>query len=314
MTRHWLHRWSVCRDELVDKVSFDRWIRRLGMPQSVSFLASPKATWLIVLIGFAAMYLPTYWWAANGIWQTDDHAHGAIILLVVIWLFWQKREAILAVEPKPLTAVGWPCFIFGLLVYVLGRSQNVSILEIGSQIVVLAGALLILRGWPGIRAAWFPLLYIVFMIPLPGILVDAVTGPLKNWISIIAEHTLYAAGYPIARTGVVLTIGQYQLLVADACSGLHSMFSLSALGLLFAYIMERKSWLHNGIMLASILPIAFTANIIRVVILILVTYHFGDEAGQGFLHGAAGMVLLIVALLFLILLDAVLARLIVRRT
>lgn len=268
---------------------------------------SSKLAWLIVLVGFAAMYLPTYWWAANGIWQSDDHAHGAIILLVVIWLFWQLRNRILSVESKPLPLAGWPVFILGLLIYILGRSQNISILEIGSQIFVLAGAVLILQGWPGVRVAWFPLLYISFMIPLPGILVDAVTGPLKNWISLIAEHVLYNAGYPIARNGVVLTIGQYQLLVADACSGLHSMFSLSALGLLFMYINERNSWLHNGIMLASILPIAFIANILRVMVLILVTYHLGDEAGQGFLHGGAGMVLLIAALLFLFLLDTVLA-------
>jgi exosortase B len=280
------------------------------MIQDRSLNSEPRLVWLIVLVGFAAMYLPTFWSAANGIWQTDDHAHGAIILLVVVWLFWQQREAILAVKAEPLPLLGWPCFILGLLVYILGRSQNISILEIGSQILVLGGAILILLGRPCIRVAWFPLFYIAFMIPLPGILVDALTGPLKNWISIIAEHVLYWVGYPIARNGVVLTIGQYQLLVADACSGLHSMFSLSALGVLFMYITERKSWLHNGIMLASILPIAFAANIVRVMVLILVTFHFGDEAGQGFLHGTAGMVLLIVALLFLFLLDSVLARII----
>jgi exosortase B len=173
--------------------------------------------------------------------------------------------------------------------------------------LVLGGAILILQGWPGIRVAWFPLLYIVFMIPLPGILVDAMTGPLKNWISTIAEYILYSGGYPIARNGVILTIGQYQLLVADACSGLHSMFSLSALGILFMFITARKSWIHNGIMLASILPIAFIANIVRVIVLILVTYHFGDEAGQGFLHGAAGMVLLVISLISLFALDVMLA-------
>lgn len=281
-----------------------------NMTRAVSFNASPRLTWLIVLAGFAAMYLPTYWWAANGIWQSDDHAHGAIILLVVIWLFWQARDAIFAVEPNPLPLLGWPCFVLGLLVYIVGRSQNISILEIGSQILVLGGAVLIIQGRPGIRIAWFPLIYFVFMIPLPGILVDALTGPLKNWISIIAEYVLHSIGYPIARSGVILTIGQYQLLVADACSGLHSMFSLSALGLLFMYITERKSWLHNGIMLASIIPIAFVANILRVIVLILVTYHLGDEAGQGFLHGGAGMVLLIAALLSLFLLDAILARVI----
>jgi exosortase/archaeosortase family protein len=90
------------------------------------------------------------------------------------------------------------------------------------------------------------------------------------------------------------------------------MFSLSALGLLFMYITERKSWLHNGIMLVTIVPIAFVANIVRVVVLILVTYHLGDEAGQGFLHGMAGMVLLMVALLIFFFLDTILARVISR--
>lgn len=283
----------------------------------VSVIASnaiPKTTWFVVLAGFAVMYLPTYWWAAHDLWQADEYAHGAIILLVVIWLFWEERNAILKAEIKPLGVLGWPCFILGVMFYLLGRSQNISILDFGSQILILAGVMLIIQGMPMLRAAWFPLFYILFMIPLPGILVDALTGPLKNWISIIAEQLLYSIGYPIARNGVVLTIGQYQLLVADACSGLHSMFSLSALGILFMYITERKSWLHNGIMLASILPIAFAANIVRVMVLILVTYHMGDEAGQGFLHGAAGIVLLIVALLFLFLLDAILSKLIKPRS
>jgi exosortase len=153
------------------------------------------------------------------------------------------------------------------------------------------------------------------MIPLPGFLVDAITGPLKQWISAIVVELLYRVGYPISRNGVVLTIGQYQMLVADACSGLHSMYSLSALGTLFMYIMARASPMHNALMLASILPIAFIANIVRVVVLVLITYHFGDEPGQGFLHGAAGMVLMLVALAGFFALDALLARLLgVRRT
>ena len=266
-----------------------------------------RSDWIMALAGFAAMYLPVYWWAATTIWQTDEQAHGAIILLVVGWLFWDRHQAILAAPRQPAPAAGWASFALGLLVYVAGRAFNVSILELASQLPVILGVLLLLRGWPTVRAAWFPLMYIVFMVPLPGILVDAVTGPLKQWISVIAENSLYAAGYPIARNGVMLSIGQYQLLVADACSGLHSMFSLSALGVLYMYIVARRSLTHNLVMLASILPIAFTANIVRVMVLVLVTYHLGDAAGQGFLHGAAGMVLLIVALLIFFVLDAVLA-------
>jgi exosortase B len=282
----------------------------LDMSTSRTFPDILRSPWPIILAGFFAMYLPVYLWAFNTIWQTDEQAHGMIVLLVVMWLCWDRRKALMAVVPEPAPHLGWPILVLGLLIYWLGRMFSISIFELGSQVPVVAGLLLIMLGRPGIRAAWFPLLYIVFMIPLPGFLIDAVTGPLKQWISIIAEQLLYSAGYPIGRHGVMLAIGQYQLLVADACSGLHSMYSLSALGALFMYIMARKSILHNSILLASILPIAFVANIIRVMVLILVTYYMGDEAGQGFLHGGAGMVLLIAAVLGLFALDALLARLI----
>lgn len=265
--------------------------------------------WLIALAGFAAMYLPVYWWAAGGIWQSDDNAHGALILLVMLWLFWNLRHQIAALPAQPAPGWGWPVFVLGLLIYFVGRVFSISVLEFVSQPFVAAGILLLVAGRSAIRLAWFPLLYFVFMVPLPGIVVDAVTQPLKQWISVIVVELLYDVGYPIARNGVVISIGQYQMLVADACSGLHSMYSLSALGTLFMYLTARTSRLHNAIMLISILPIAFVANIVRVIILVLITYHLGDEAGQGFLHGTAGMVLMLVALAFFFALDAVLKRL-----
>lgn len=153
---------------------------------------------------------------------------------------------------------------------------------------------------------WFPIVFSVFAIPLPGLIVDAATGPLKQSVSAIAESILYATGYPIARSGVVLNVGQYQLLVADACSGLNSMFSLSALGLVYLYLMRYRSYLHVGLIVACILPIAFAANIVRVMILVLVTFHFGDEAGQGFVHEFAGMILFLVALSMLFGFDMLL--------
>lgn len=271
--------------------------------------ASPGFVWLLAIGGYAAMYLPVYWWAAEGIWQSEEQGHGAIVLAVMLWLFWTQRRAIDAAPVAPAPALGWPLFGFGLLMYVVGRVFDISIFEFASQPFVVAGVLLLVRGREAIRVAWFPLLYFVFMIPLPGILVDAITGSLKGMIANIVESLLYALGYPIARSGVILSIGPYQLQVADACSGLHSMFSLTALGTLFMYLMGRKSRLHMGIMLASILPIAFAANIVRVITLVLVTYYLGDEAGQGFLHGAAGMVLMLVALVLFFALDVLLDKL-----
>jgi exosortase B len=265
--------------------------------------------WLVALAGFAAMYVPLYWWAAEGIWQSEEQGHGAIVLVVMVWLFWTLRGDIGRVAPNSVPLLGWPLFVVGVLTYVVGRVFDISILGFASQPLVVVGAMLLLKGTGAVRVAWFPLLYFVFMIPLPGVLVDAITGSLKGLIANIVEAALYAVGYPIARSGVILSIGPYQLQVADACSGLHSMFSLAALGTLFMYLMGPKRKLHLAIMLAAILPIAFVANIVRVMILVLVTYYLGDEAGQGFLHGAAGMVLMLVALLFFFFLDRVLDKL-----
>jgi len=267
---------------------------------------SASQPWLVALGGFAVMYLPVYWSAGKTLWQTDENAHGPIILAVVLWLFWTQWREVVDVEARPAPLLGWPIFIAGLLLYIFGRAFTVSSVEFSSQLFIVGGALLLMKGMPALRIAWFAVFYLIFMTPLPGSLVDAVTGPLKQWISGLVESLLYTLGYPIARTGVTLSIGQYQLMVADACSGLHSMFSLSALGTLFMYMMRRPSKLHNAIMLAAILPIAFAANFIRVVALVLITYYLGDEAGQGFLHGAAGMVLMIAALILFFALDSAL--------
>jgi exosortase B len=266
----------------------------------------PMTPWMLALLGYLAAYLPVFWDASQELWNTEEYGHGPIILAVLAWLFWSKRKEIFALELHG-SGWGWLALGLGILVYSAGRIFEISIFEMGSQMLVVAGIFLLLSGLTGLKLIWFPILYFIFLIPLPGPFVDAVTGPLKSWISVIVVEILHWVGYPIGRTGVAITVGQYQMLVADACSGLHSMFSLSALGTLFMYIMARRSVAHNVIMMLSILPIAFIANIIRVIILILVTYHMGDEAGQGFLHGFAGMVLMLAALVSFFMLDALLS-------
>ena len=110
----------------------------------------------------------------------------------------------------------------------------------------------------------------------------------------------------VGRSGVVLTVGPYQLLVADACAGLNSMFTLEALGLLYMNLMNYTSVARNVALAVLLVPISFAANIVRVMILVLVTYHLGDEAGQGFIHGFAGMVLFMVALVLMLCTDKLL--------
>lgn len=269
----------------------------------------PLATWWPVLLGLLVLYIPTYASLAGTLWHTPENAHGPIILIVALWLLLRRRDFFAAV-PHAGASGGPPASLlaFGLLLYVLGRSQGIYLFEVGSQLPVLFACVWLLNGWHAAKASWFPIFFLIFLIPLPGFIVDAFTNPLKQQVSAGVDQVLYALGYPISRSGVVLTMGHYQLLVADACSGINSMFSLSALGLLYAYLRGRKGWLHDGLLLASILPIAFAANIGRVLALALITYHFGDSVGQGFMHDFAAIAEFVMAVLALFLVDYLLGR------
>jgi exosortase B len=263
--------------------------------------------WLPIIAGLAVLYLPSLTDLFKGLWNTDQHAHGPIVLGIACWLIYRKWPDMWRVsEGQPTMAAGWPIFVFGLLLYVIGRSQDILMFEIGSSILLLAAIILLMRGGAALKAQWFPLFFMLFMIPLPGAVVDALTMPMKMAVSYVAENILFWANYPIARTGVILQIGQYKLLVADACAGLHTLFTLEALGLLYLNIIRHDSLFRNVTLAILIIPISFTANVIRVMILTVITYHLGDEAGQGFLHGFAGIVLFLSALLLIIGVDSLL--------
>lgn len=262
--------------------------------------------WGLLLLGFAALYLPTYMDLARRIWPTDEQGHGPIILAVSIWLLFSKRHEVAALPVQPDMTLGLAMLVFGGLMYVLGRTQSLMVFEVLSQNFVLTALVLMFLGRAALRVVWFPLFFLLFMVPLPGSVLASVTGPLKAAVSAVAAWLLHALGYPVARSGVVLSVGQYQLLVADACAGLNSMFTLEALGLLYMNLMKYPSVARNVLLGILIIPISFVANIIRVMILVLVTYHLGDEAGQGFVHNFAGMVLFMVGLVLMLGCDKLL--------
>ncbi len=265
--------------------------------------------WLVLLAGLAFLYTPTFVDLFNTLWATDQNAHGPIVLVVAAWFLYFKArqlegDASVVVRPAPFA--GTSVLLLGLAMFVIGRSQAFYLFEVGSLIPVLAGGVLILFGAAVLKRLWFAFFFMFFMIPLPGSVIDTLTQPMKTAVSWGAEHILYSMGYPVARNGVVITIGQYQLLVADACAGLNSLFTLEALGLLYMNIMRHESAVRNALLAIFIVPISFTSNLVRVVVLSLVTYHMGDAAGQGFLHSFSGMVLFITALLLIIGLDRLL--------
>ena len=263
---------------------------------------------LLLLAGFALLFAPFYLELARTVWATDEQGHGPIILAVSAWLLYCRRHDIAATLARPRPLAGWSIFVLAMLLYVLGRTQQILMFQAVAQILVLVAWFLLFRGRAALRTAWFPLVFLIFMVPLPEALVATVTGPLKSAVSAVASALLYQFGYPVGRSGVILTVGQYQLMVADACAGLNSMFTLEALGLLYMNLMRYTSVGRNVALAVLLIPTAFLANIVRVMILVLVTYYYGDAAGQGFVHGFAGMVLFIVALLLMLILDKVLGR------
>jgi len=163
-----------------------------------------------------------------------------------------------------------------------------------------------------LRHLWFPIFYLAFLVPPPGWVIDWVTAPLKTFISHAAVNVLQPLGYPIVREGVMLYVAQYQLLVKDACAGLNSIVSLTAIGLFYIYLLHRASWRYSLFLLCWILPVAVLANFIRVILLVLITYHLGDAMAQGFLHSTAGLLMFVTALAGIFAIDGV-ARSIRRR-
>jgi exosortase B len=259
--------------------------------------ASDLLPWLIVGAGLLTMYVPTFVDLFRSIWSSEEQAHGPIVLGVVLWLLQRKWSTVYGrpIEGgRPYTG-GAVLFVGGVL-YALGRSQEILLFEVGSLIWVVAGVILMLRGAKALTDIWFALFFMLFMIPLPGTLVDQVTQPMKLAVSYVAEQILFQLGYPVARNGVVIQIGPYQLLVADACAGLHTLFALEALGLLYLNVVRYSSGIRNTILALLVVPISFSANVVRVMTLTLITYYWGDAAGQGFLHGFSGMVLFLSAL------------------
>ena len=263
--------------------------------------------WLPVVIGFVGLYLSSFHIFFTQVWNRDDTAHGPMILVLSLWLMYRKRNEMLAVARDNTSSLaGWAFLVFGLLLFIVGRSQQILALEFSSLITVMAAIVLLKFGTASLRVYWFPFFFLLFMIPLPSSLVAMLTMPMKMAVSYVSEHVLFWAGYPIARSGVILQIGQYQLLVADACAGLQTLLALESLGLLYLNVVRHTSTIRNIGLALLIIPISFTANVLRVVALTLITYYWGDAAGQGFLHGFAGMVLFISALVLIISVDSLL--------
>lgn len=263
--------------------------------------------------GFGILAIPTLIRLAEQVWPMEIGAHGPIVLATGIWLLFHIRAELTALAEKPPVALAGLGFLAAVGLYAFGRPYDLLALEaLGVYLFFLSTALLILGVRP-IRRNLFPFLYLGFLIPAPGWVLDMITSPLRMMVSTVSTGLLEFAGYPIDRQGIVIYIAQYRLLVEDACSGMNSLIGLVAVMLFYIYIIHRASMRYTLLLAAAIIPIAIIVNIVRVIALILLTYYAGDEVAQGFLHVTTGIVLFAAALALTILLDKVLHAFLARR-
>ncbi len=267
------------------------------------------ATWAPFLVSTFLLFISAYLVLWNTVWQTEAQSQGPLVLAICLFLFWQKRHSFKATEPNTLDSfIAFILLSVAVCVYLVGNLTNVIIFEVLSHIVFLMGAFLFIGGRKLLASLWFPIFFLIFMIPLPGFVVEGLTLPMKMFVSNMAEHVLYFFDYPIARDGVIIQIGFYKLLVADACAGLHTLISLEAIGILYLYLIKSKSAARNVTLAILIIPISLFANLIRVCTLVLITYYYGDEVGQSFIHDFSAFVLFFVALISIIIVDIALRK------
>jgi exosortase len=276
----------------------------LDSSQNMNWFAKlPRSIWLI--LGALAIFVPTIFDVARLSWSTEQGAHGPIVLSTGVWLLFQRWAEIKPLfKPAPNKLI-IPLFLGLATLYFL--SSVTQVIEVQGYVMyaLLITLLLSEIGLTALSKLAFPLTYLLFMFPPPDTLVAMLTQPMKIYISQLATWLLHGVGYPIGSSGVTIQVGQYQLLVAAACSGLNSIISLSAISLFYVYMRHRIDLTYAAFMMMAILPVAIFANFVRVLILILLTYHGGEAAAQGFLHGFAGLSMFLTALVTIFLIDKI---------
>lgn len=278
-----------------------------GGSQTVSYWFS-KLNWqsVILVLGLVIFCAPTMKFVMQQSWAGEEGAHGPIVLATGLWLLvreWQNARAF--AKPAPWRTV-WPLLAVLVPLQIFARITQIVELEGYLMYFTILAVLYALIGLEALRKLWFPLFYIAFIFPPPETLVALITVPMKIWLSKAAIGFLQLFNYPIGGEGVTIYIGQYELLVAAACSGINSIVSLSAISLFYIYMRHRANWLYSGLLVLLIVPVALIANFFRVLILILLTYHAGEAAAQGFLHNFAGIAMFAIALITIFAADEVL--------
>lgn len=261
---------------------------------------------VVLLLGLVLFCAPTMMSVVQQSWTGEEGAHGPIVLATGLWLLFRQWQEVRHFHTASSVQLVWLLLAVFVPLQVFARITQIVEIEGYLMYAVIIVVLYGMIGFDAFRTLWFPLFYIAFIFPPPESFVALVTVPMKIWLSTWAINFLQLFDYPIGGQGVSIYIGQYELLVAAACSGINSIISLSAISLFYIYMRHKADWLYALILVLFIIPVALIANFFRVLILILLTYHAGEAAAQGFLHSFAGVVMFAIALLTIFAADELL--------
>lgn len=232
-------------------------------------------------------------------WANDENmGHGFFVPVIAGYVVWQRRETLANLPRKTnnwgLVVVMWAAF--QSLAATLGAELFTARL---SFVIALFGTVLYLGGTRWVKALLFPLILLLFMIPIPAIIYASLTLKLQTLASQLGELMITGMGIPVLRAGNTLQLPSQTLDVAEACSGIRSLLSLAFLSLVYAYFTDKRAWMRWALLIATV-PIAIGANGIRVAVTGLMS-EINTDLARGAYHEAEGYVVFVVALIALVI-------------
>lgn len=273
------------------------------LPEHASAQPTVEVPW-VAIAWFGALLIAANFTSLRHLveqWASDeDVGHGFFVPIVAGFIAWQRRDEILSMELKP-SWWGAALMLWGLVQGYLGQLAAELFLQRSSVLISLVGILLLVGGSRLIKILLFPLLLLPFMIPIPQVIYNQITFPLQLFASSVAEFALGLINIPVLREGNVLTLASQKLDVAEACSGIRSLLSLTFLSLVYAYFFDKKVWMRWALLIGSI-PLCILANAARVTLTGILS-EINTQLAQGFYHEVEGWIIFIVDLVLLIALH-----------
>jgi len=230
-------------------------------------------------------------------WSDPNFSHGFFVPAFSLFVVWQDRLRLATIRRTPSTW-GLPIILFSMSVLILGVFGAELFLSRVSLIMLIAGMIVFFWGWGMLRGVLFPLLFMILMVPIPAIVFSQITFPLQILASKLSATILPVCGVPVFREGNVINLPAMPLEVAQACSGIRSLLSLTTLAIMYGYLMEKRPVIRVALALASI-PIAVAANGLRIVGTGLLVQYWDPDKAEGFFHLFSGWLIFVVSLLML---------------